>query len=327
MNRSEHRLALSLAEQIEKIGNARNDIAVQLQGRLVNGHIRACLGEFVTARALLEQCCDLGDLEHRVGWGLAVDPYTAVLVHLSAVLALLGYIDQARLRMNEALSEARRLRHAQAQTLAQALLNAIVVGSTTGSTEMQQHAEELSALSNKHGFPLFLGYTTVIRGWSLTALGQAQEGLTLLTSGLAEIRATGTVAGTPLMLMGLAQAYAMLGQSVEGLNCLAEAAQIIATTEERRHEAEMYRIRGDLLNVSKDGDAAKQSYQQAITVAKGQSAKTLELRATTSLARLWRDQGKRGQAYDLLAPLYSWFTEGFETPYLKEAKALLDELT
>jgi predicted ATPase len=161
---------------------------------------------------------------------------------------------------------------------------------------------------------------------SLTALGQAQEGLALLTQGLAALRATGAVHTTPLLLMWLAEAHARLGQPVEGLNFLAEAAQIIQATDERVGEANVYQVQGDLLNATGDQAAAEQSYYQALVVAQRQSAKPFELRAATSLARLWRDQDKRDEARELLAPVYGWFTEGFDTRDLKEAKALLEEL-
>jgi predicted ATPase len=130
----------------------------------------------------------------------------------------------------------------------------------------------------------------------------------------------------PAALMLLALAYARLGQPVDGLNCLAEAAQIIETTDERQREAELHRLRGDLLNATGDPAAAERSYHQAIAIAKLQSAKLFELRASTNLAHLWCKQDRRGEARDLLAPIYGWFTEGFDTLYLKEAKALLDEL-
>jgi predicted ATPase len=126
--------------------------------------------------------------------------------------------------------------------------------------------------------------------------------------------------------MHLAEAYAMLGQPVEGLNCLDEAAQNIETTEERISEAELCRLRGDLLNATGDRAAAERRYHQALAVAERESAKLWELRAATSLARLWRDQGKRTEARDLLAPIYGWFTEGFDAPVLQNAKALLDQL-
>ena len=207
------------------------------------------------------------------------------------------------------------------------LAQTFAVDVVTGSPELQRHAEELLALSTQHGFPLYLGFATAWRGMSLTMLGQAKEGLALLTHGLTAARATGTVLNSPGVLMWLAEAYAMLGQPREGLNCLAEAAGIIETTEERVNEAELHRLRGDLLNVTGDPSAAERNYHQALEVAKSQSAKLFELRASTGLARLWRDQGKRSEARDVLAPIYGWFTEGFDTPDLKEAKALLESLS
>jgi predicted ATPase len=125
----------------------------------------------------------------------------------------------------------------------------------------------------------------------------------------------------------LAGACGRLGKTTEGLSYLTEAEQLIETTNDAFHEAELHRVRGDLLNANGDVAGAERSYQHAIVVAKRQSAKTFELRASTSVARLWRDQGKREEARELLAPVYGWFTEGFDTLDLKEAKALLDELS
>jgi tetratricopeptide (TPR) repeat protein len=325
LTRAEHKVALSFAERIEEIGEARNDVAVRLQGRLANGLTRLYLGEFVAARALLEQCHGL--TAHRgVGGrgGVRVDSYAVMLGCLAVTLACLGYIDQARSRLKEALLEARRLRHAH--TLAEVLANAYRVEAMIRSPEMQRYAEELLALSTEHDLASLLGLATVSCGLSLTARGQAQKGLTLITQGLAAIRATEAVAGTPNVLMGFAATYAMIGEPVEGLNCLDEAAQIIETTEERVGESELDRVRGDLLNAKGDRSGAEQNYHQALAIAKRQSTKLFELRAATSLARLCRDQGKRTEARDLLAPVYGWFTEGFDTPVLKDAKALLDEL-
>jgi tetratricopeptide (TPR) repeat protein len=326
-----------LAEQIERIGETRNDVVAQLQGRRAQGATRYYLGEFVAARGLLEQCHDLRDAAPRAtGARLSADPYALMLAQLALVLSHLGYVDQARGQFNKALSEARRLKHAL--TLANVLVRANLATShafDTSSTrfdsigrtaETQRHAEELLALSTEHGFPLFSGWAIALRGRGLMTLGQAREGLTLLTRGLTAVRATGAVASTPLGFMWLAEACAMLGQPVEGLNHLAEAAQIIETTDERVGEAELHRLRGNLLNATGDRSAAEQSYHQALAIAKRQSAKTWELLTSMSLARLWRDQGKRTEADDLLAPVYGWFTEGFDTPVLKEAKALLDEL-
>jgi tetratricopeptide (TPR) repeat protein len=324
-NRGEYQLALALAEQMEKIGEARNDVTVQWMSRWASGFTRLFLGDLVAARALqerclLERCHDLPALR-----GAEIPSlYATMLAYLALTLALLGYIDQARSRLEEALSEARQ--SWRAVTKAEVLVVASRVDLITGSPEMQRHAEEALALSTEHGLPVFLASATMLRGMSLIALGQGQEGLSLITRGIAGLRATGAVSGMPAALMGLALAYARIGQPVDGLNCLAEAAQIIETTGERLPEAMLHLWRGDLLNATGDPSAAERSYHQAVAVAKLQSAKLLELRGSISLARLWCKQDRRGEARDLLAPIYGWFTEGFDARDLKEAKALLKEL-
>ena len=192
--------------------------------------------------------------------------------------------------------------------------------------EALQHANEVVALTNKHGFPQWPGWGLLLHGWSSSASDQEQAGLTLLTKGLSVLRSTGAVISTPYALVMIAEDHAKLGQPVDGLTCLAEAAQIIETTDDRFAEVELHRLRGDLLNATGDQAAAKQSYHRAVAVAQRQKAKLFELRAATSLARLWCNQGKRTEARDLLAPIYGWFTEGFDTPVLQAAKALLDQL-
>ena len=326
-NRGEYKLALALAEQTEKIGEAHNNVSVQLVGRYASGFTRLHLGDFVAARALLEH----GLADPALRSGELSDLYALMLASLASTLTYLGYIDQARSRLNEALSEACQLRSEARQlrgshTKADVLLTAAAVDAITGSADMRRHSEELLALSTERGLPFYLAWATVLRGVSLTALGQGHEGLSQITRGIAEIRATGAVGSMPGALMRLAWAYARLGQPVNGLNCLAEAGQIIETTGERLPEAPLHSVRGELLNATGDPSSAERSYHQAIAVAKLQSAKFLELRASLNLARLWCEQDRRGEARNLLAPIYGWFTEGFDTRDLKEAKALLGEL-
>ena len=166
------------------------------------------------------------------------------------------------------------------------------------------------------------------RGLALAALGQPQEAFTLLTHALAQWRTIGAVLDAPVLLAWLANVAAILGQTAEAWRYLAEAAQIIETTDERVSEAELlHRVPGDLMNATGDRSGAERHYRQAIAVAERQSAKLFQLRASVSLARLWGGQGKRAEARDLLGPIYNWFTEGFDAPDLKDAKALLDELT
>src|SRR4029079_12267173 len=172
--RGEHRLALGLAEQLEKIGEARNDIAAQLVGRLANGRTRLFLGEFTAARAFLERSYGLADPAYR-GRGSSSDPCAMSLAYLALTLAILGYVEQARSRLNEALSEARRLGHVH--TLADVLISANAIDSVLGSPELQTHADEMLALSVDRGLPLHLGWATAYRGAALVARGEREEGL------------------------------------------------------------------------------------------------------------------------------------------------------
>jgi tetratricopeptide (TPR) repeat protein len=322
--RAEYRLALALGQQLEEIGEAINDPMTEWTGSLYQGISRFFLGEPVAARAAMERTTlGLADPAYRTVGGMSLDPYAAALTWLALTLAYLGYIDQARSRMDEALSEARRLR--RAPTLAHALYMASWINWLTCSPMV--HAEEFLAQTTEHRFPFYLGLALAFRGRSLIALGQAKGGLALLKQGLAGLRAIGSVMSTPILFTWLAESYAMLGQRAEARNCLAEAAQIVEATEERVLEAELlYRIPGDQLNAAGDRSAAERHYRQAIAVAERQSAKLFQLRASTSLARLWRDQGKGADSRDLLGPIYNWFTEGFDSPDLKDAKSLLDDL-
>jgi predicted ATPase len=320
--RSEHRLALAIGERLEQIGEVRNDAAVTFIGRYAIGVVRVELGEFVAARAVLQRCVGHADSAHLAMAVNSFDPYPPMLTWLAVTLASLGYIDQARSLRDEALLEARRLGHVHTLTFVFANQNWI----NWLTRAPMVNIEESLALTTAHGFPYFLSWARAYHGRSLIALGQAEEGLALVTQGLAEHRAAGAFVNTPVHLSFRAEAYAMLGQHAEGLSCLDEAAQFVETTEERTHEAELHRMRGDLLVAAGDHAAAERYYRQAIAVAEPQSARLFQLRASTSLGRLWCDQGKRTEARDLLGPIYNWFTEGFDAPDLKDAKALLDEL-
>jgi predicted ATPase len=189
-----------------------------------------------------------------------------------------------------------------------------------------QAADEVLAISSEQGFPFFFGIGNVMRGWSLGAMGQTAEGIPLVRQGMDICGATGASLDKPWHLTVLAEVYKMAGLPEEGLARLADAAELIENTQERWAEAGMHRVRAALLLAMNQHAAAEEACYQALTVARRQGAKTWELRAATSLARLWRDQGKRTEARDALAPVYGWFTEGFDAPVLQEAKALLDTL-
>ncbi|OAF19989.1 adenylate/guanylate cyclase domain-containing protein [Bradyrhizobium neotropicale] len=325
--RAEHELAVSLAEQMEKLGETRKDQATLLLGHYIHGASCHYRGEFVTARGLLELCDGLRDPAARaICAAIAVaDPRAASQGHLAVTLALLGDIDQGHARADEALSEARSLDHPF--TVAFVLSKVCAVEAAAGLPhDALRHAEELVALSNEHGFPLWLGLGLLQHGRSLTTLGQVQDGLALLARGLSVLRGVGAVVHTPRALCFLAEAHAKVGHLQEGQQCLVEAAQLIEMTQERSGEVELHRLRGDMMNTRGDQAAAEQHYHRALAVAERQSAKTLGLRAATRLACLWRDQGKCTEAHDLLALRYRSFTEGFDTPVLRKARALLEQL-
>jgi tetratricopeptide (TPR) repeat protein len=323
--RAEHKLAQSCADEMEKIGRARNNPTMVLLGRSRQAVSHYFLGEFVAAQTLFEQCEALINPKNRVVSPTSEDERVIMLGQVARNMACLGYLDRARAQAKQALSEAQLLQHAH--TLAFALNFACMVEWFAGSPhDVQRHANELVALSNEHGFPFWLARGLVYQGGSVAALDQAHEGVALLKTGLSMYRATGAVATMPLALMLLVQACFKLGRLVECQDHLTEAGQLIEATAERYAEAELHRLRGDLLNAAGNQAAAKQSYLQALVVAQRQSAKLWELLSAISLARLWRDQGMRTEARDLLAPIYGWFTEGFDTPVLQDAKALLDQL-
>jgi class 3 adenylate cyclase/predicted ATPase len=325
--RSEHRHALLFAERLEHIGEARNESAALLLGRLYHGIVRVFLGEFLAARALFEQCHDLRDpsLRQSLSKVIAEDGYATLLAYLGITCASLGYFDQAISWADEGLSEARRLQHVH--TLASCLLFKCWVSVLTNRIyEIEKPADELLALANEHGFSFWTGWALFYRGLWAATFGRESEGVSSMSQAQALTRVTGAVISSPFLLTHLAMALDKLGQPAEALSKLREATEFIGKTEERYYEAEVHRFEGELLSSKGNKVAAAQSFSRALAVAERQNARAMQLRVATSLARLWRDQGKRVEARELLAPVYGWFTEGFDTLDLKEAKALLDEL-
>jgi predicted ATPase len=175
---------------------------------------------------------------------------------------------------------------------------------------------------------IFVQPLSITRGWALAQQGQTREGIEQMQQGLIAHRATRAEISRPYFLALLAEAHGTLWEPEAGLTVLTEALTQVDTTGERWCEPELYRLKGELLlQQSSDNQAvAETCFTQAIVIAQNQQAKSWELRASTSLARLWHQQGKHQEAYDLLAPVYGWFTEGFDTADLKDAKALLDSL-
>jgi predicted ATPase len=255
------------------------------------------------------------------------DPGVCCRYFGGSAMWFLGYPDQALDRVNEAVNLAQDLSHPPSLciTLCHAARLHLYRGEPQGS---QERAEAAIALCSKHGFALFLSWATMVRGWALTAQGEGAEGIAQMRQGLAAYRARGEEHERPFYLSLLAGAYGEVGQPEEGLTALVEALAIGDKTGDRHWEAELHRRKGELLIIEqgqKVGDA-EECFRQALDTARRQQAKSLELRAAMSLSRLWQKQGKQEEARQMLADIYGWFTEGFATADLQEAKTLLEKL-
>jgi predicted ATPase len=243
------------------------------------------------------------------------------------VLTCLGYLDQAISRRDAAIQEARQLSHPP--TLA---IGLGAIGWWTGSllglepVSLLQCADEYLALATEHGLGFDRMVALMSRGSCLATLGRADEGIPLFTAGMTGWDDLGFLAHRPRQLTLLGDAYRMAGQLRAALEHLTGAGRLAEDTENRYALAETLRLRGSALEAMDDAPAAEANYREAIAIAQQQNAKLWELRAAMSLAKLWRDQGKRAEAHALLAPVYGWFTGGFGTPVLQEAKALLGQL-
>jgi len=254
---------------------------------------------------------------------------TGVVCHsrVAWTLWLLGYPEQGWARNGEALTLAQQIAHPI--SLSFALVQAAVFHQFRRERRAAQEcAAAAISLATAQGFPLWQTAGAILYGWELAQQGHGQEGSERLHQGLRAWRATGAEFARPYWLALLADAYGIIGQPEAGLPALAEALTLVDTTGERWYDPELYRLKGALLlqQSSDKSTEAEACFHHAISIAQSQAAKSWELRAATSLARLWQQQGKRQEAYDLLAPVYNWFTEGFDTVDLKDAKALLDEL-
>jgi predicted ATPase len=252
-----------------------------------------------------------------------------VVCHSFAAWALwsLGYPDQGLARSQEAVTLAQQ--SANPFSLSFALSWAAVFHQLRREGRAaQERAEAAISLAMEQGFPIFVAYSSILRDWALAHQGQAREGIEQIHQGLTAWRATGAEVSRPYHLTLLAEAYGTMDQPEAGLTVLAEALTLVGKTGERWYEPEIYRLKGALLlQQSSDNHAETHDcFQRALDVARAQQAKSLELRAAISLYRLWQQQGKCAEAYQLLAEVYGWFTEGFDTADLQEAKALLDEL-
>jgi predicted ATPase len=286
------------------------------------------LGEVSQARVHLEQGIALYDRQehHQLAFRYGTDLGVGCLSYITWPLWQLGYPEQALKRSHEALTLAQQLAHPY--SLASALGYAAILHSCRREEHAaQEHAEAGMALSRERGIPQVLAVGMMTRGWVLALQGQGEEGIAQIHQGLAAFRAAGLELDRPRWLALLVEAYGQVEQTEEGLTVLAEALAAAHKTGERRWEAELHRLQGELLlRQASSTEEVEACFRQALEIACQQQAKSLELRAAISMARLWQQQGKRTEARALLAPIYNWFTEGFDTADLQEAKTLLEAL-
>jgi predicted ATPase len=322
--RAAHETARELGEQCLRWAQQVHDPALLLEAHRPLGITLFCLGEIASARAHLEQGIALYDpQQHRShAFHYSIHPGMACCSYAAWALWLLGYAKQALQRSQEAILLAQE----HPLSLAQALSWAAWLHQLRREPHAAKEcAERAMALCSEQRFPYFLAWGTILQGWALAAEGQGEAGMAQMRQGLAAHRATGAEEHRPFFLALLAEAYGRAGQVEEGLSVLTEALAAVDKTGEHVYEAELYRLKGELLQKQATAmGAVEECVHHAVSVAHQQSAKSLELRAVMSLSRLLMAQGKTAEARQMLTEIYAWFTEGFDTADLQEAKALLE---
>jgi predicted ATPase len=325
-SRAELTPALALAERALAAAEWE-DIAARVGGHFSVGWVNLALGRLGAAREHLERALELHAPAPQAFWRLtySVDVRVKCLAYLSWGLLILGHPDQARARSRDALLEAERLSDPFTRGFAlHRILTFLQLDRDVPAVAAR--ATAMLALGREQGFPIYVATGTFNRGWLLVQDGLGSEGVALMREELARLRANGDEEFLPYSLVLLAEAHGEVGDTAVALGLLDEALARVERTNERLFEAELHRLRGELMLLNTGADQAEACLRRAIEVARAQDAKLWELRAATSLAKLWAEQGKRAQARNLLAPVYSWFTEGFDTADLTDATALLDEL-
>jgi class 3 adenylate cyclase/predicted ATPase len=322
--------AWELGKEFLGLAQQRQDPLLLVEGHRMLGNTAYWQGELAQAKVHVQAALTLYDPEqhraHAVRYGSDSGVICGVLEALT--LWMLGYPGQAWQDMKETLALARRLAHPF--SLAQALhFSALLHQLRREPQAARAQAEAELALCTEQDITHYHAWGLLPWGWALAEQGQVAEGIAQIRQGFAGWRATGAGTVWPLFLVVLAEACGKGGQNDEGLRALEEALEAVQTKEERLYEAEVYRLKGELLlqRSAAQQEEAVACFQQALAVARRQQAKSWELRAAVSLSRLWQRQGKQANARELLAPIYSWFTEGFDTADLHEAKALLEKLS
>lgn len=323
--RGQLRQARKLGQQLHTLAQRLVDPALYLEAHYILGSNLWSLGEFTLARQHFEQSIALYQPQQHRAQVLFFGPDLNVFCHswLAHTFWHLGYPDRALQLSQTALAQAQELAHPFSQALAldyAAMLHQF----RQDRAATLALAERAIAVCSEHGFAYYLAWATMLRGWA-TAAGSPEEKISQIRQGLADLQATGGALRLPYYLALLAEVYAQAGQIQTSLTTLDEALAVAAKNEDCWYEAELYRLKGELLQAEAKAEV-EQCFWQAIEIARRQEAKSLELRAVMSLSRLRQRQGKKEEAHQMLAEIYSWFTEGFDTADLREAKALLKEL-
>jgi len=319
--------ALDRAREFQLLAQSQTDTGFLLAGGRMMGSALALAGDYPAAFSHIERAIAVHtteELRMLVGAELGV----SALTNWSWVLWHRGYPDQARHAADRARQRSRRSGHTH--TIAWALIATCLtaVFAEPAAAEVEGLAAEAVALANEHGLAMFRGQATIFQGWALLQRGNPEAAVERIGEGLAAARTTQAHVFEPIFLGFLAEALRQTGAIPEGLKVVADALAIADASGQHWADAELHRLRGHLLMASPSPDQAEveAGFRQALAIAREQSTRGFELRAAISLARLLSAQGRRPEACDLLAPVYGWFTEGFDTQDLKEAKTLLDEL-
>ena len=318
-----------LAAQFLALAEKQGATAPLLIAHRIMGISSATTGDIAKGRGHFDRAMALYDpAEHRpLATRFGVDSRVSVLSYRSWALWFLGYPEAALADSDQAISDAREI--GQAATLMYALGHAPFTYFECGSyAKATAVVDELAALADEKGALFWKAEVTLNQGRVLAMTGKAADSVHKITSGLTTWRSTGSGMWIPVFLACTTGAYAELGQFGDAWRCIGEAMTAVETTKERWWEAEIHRMAGEIALLLGEPDATKAEayFERALAVARAQQAKSWELRAAMSMARLWRDQGMPQRARELLAPVYGWFTEGFDTRDLKDAKALLEEL-
>jgi class 3 adenylate cyclase/predicted ATPase len=321
--------ARGLGEQLLEMAQWEGDAALLVGANHALGQSLYYLGELTAARSHVEQGMALYQprTHHFPTWP-GGHPGEQCFLYGAWILWLLGYPDQALQKSQEALTLIQELSHPF--SLASALdFTALLHQFCREPRKARELSEAAMALCTEQRITVYLEMGRIIRGWAVAVQGQGEDGTAQMNQGVAAFRATGAALWCPNFFAMLAEAYGKEGRTEEGLEALDVAFGIVDKTQERYYEAELHRLKGELFLQQSVSDAlqAETCFQQALAIARDQSAKSWELRVAMSLSRLWHTQGKKEEAQNLLSEIYGWFTEGFGTADLKDAKALLEKLS